>query len=75
MPIYAYACRACSERLELRASIAEKEAGLAPTCPACGSTPMRQLLTTFATRSSGDPQPASSAPAGAGCCGGGCCGA
>lgn len=75
MPIYEYACHDCRERLEVRASIAEKEAGLSPACPTCGAAPMHRLLTTFATRSRRLPQTASGpAPAG-GCCGGSCCSA
>lgn len=72
MPVYEYACRDCADHVEVRATIAEKEAGLEPMCPRCGSASMQRLLTVFATRSAGAPAPAAS---GGGCCGGGCCSA
>ncbi|MEX2549392.1 MAG: FmdB family zinc ribbon protein [Nitriliruptoraceae bacterium] len=42
MPVYAYRCSHCSAELEVRASVAEKTAGLSPTCDHCGSTDLRQ---------------------------------
>lgn len=35
--IYEYRCRACGAQFEVEATIAEKEAGLHPLCPQCGS--------------------------------------
>ncbi|TVR59381.1 MAG: zinc ribbon domain-containing protein [Spirochaetaceae bacterium] len=44
---YDYKCAACSGAFEITATIAEKEAGLSPACPACGSTETRQVFTVF----------------------------
>ncbi len=73
MPIYEFACRRCSARSEVRASIAEKEAGLAPDCPACGAADLRPLLSAFATTTGRVAQTASAPATAGGCCGGGCC--
>ncbi|MFO7638510.1 MAG: zinc ribbon domain-containing protein [bacterium] len=44
MPVYEYNCDDCGRRFDLVASLAEKEAGLAPECPACGSRNCRQVF-------------------------------
>lgn len=36
--VYEFRCRRCGKRFEVFATLAEKEAGLAPQCPGCGST-------------------------------------
>jgi putative FmdB family regulatory protein len=73
VPTYEFACLDCGAHADVRASLAEKDAGLEPVCAACGSARMRRLLSAFATVGAGAPQPA--AGGGAGCCGGGCCSA
>ena len=45
MPIYAYQCKDCDAIFEVRATIQEKENGLALTCPQCSGHEARQLLT------------------------------
>ena len=72
MPVYAYRCEDCAERFEVRASFAEKQAGLEPVCPACLGRRAKQIMTAGLLIRSG---PRSSAPssgcapgAGAGCC-------
>jgi putative FmdB family regulatory protein len=72
VPTYEFACLDCGAHADVRASLAEKAAGLEPACARCGSARMRRLLSAFAMRSSGAPQPAA---AGGGCCGGACCSA
>lgn len=69
MPTYEFTCTGCGQRSELRASIAEKEAGLRPPCPACGSRELRQALSTVAVIGGGGGEPAE---AGGGCCAAGC---
>lgn len=38
MPTYEYVCTECGERIEVYATITEKEKGLKIACPKCGST-------------------------------------
>ncbi len=45
MPYYSFACETCDTRFDVRATIAEKEAGLHPACPACGDRDVRQIIT------------------------------
>lgn len=72
MPVYAFRCEDCGEEFDVRASFAEKQAGLDPACPVCGSRAVRQVMTAgllirSGTRSSG--RPSGCAPtAGSGCC-------
>lgn len=51
--IYDYQCQDCNQTFEVRATLAEKEAGLQPQCPACGSKDTKQLLRGFAIGSGG----------------------
>lgn len=44
MPVYEYECEKCGNRFELIATLAEKEAGIAPECPKCGSQNCRQVF-------------------------------
>lgn len=44
MPLYEYRCEDCGKKFDLIASIAEKEAGLHPVCPKCGSKDCRQVF-------------------------------
>lgn len=72
MPVYEYRCEECEERFEIRASFAEKQAGLEPTCPACDGRSVKQVITAGLFIRSGARSDASSsgcAPsAGPGCC-------
>lgn len=46
--IYDYQCQDCNQTFEVRATLAEKEAGLQPQCQSCGSKRTRQLMRGFA---------------------------
>ena len=77
---YEYRCRSCDTRFEVRATLAEKERGLDPACPACGAREARRVFTSplFLARAGGNGEPAPNGSAsGGGCsCGGACsCGA
>lgn len=71
MPIYAFRCEACAQPFDVRATFAEKQAGLTPVCPTCGSHRVKQVMTA-GLLISGGPRTASGAGcapgAGAGCC-------
>jgi len=72
---YQYRCRKCGRVFEVKASMAEKEAGLAPVCPACQAQNAEQVLSAFSILG-GKTGTSSSAPGG-GCgplCGPGGCG-
>jgi len=76
MPLYDYQCKDCSELFEVRATIKEKEAGLALACPMCGSQETRQRLTYASVLHGGKSaslptlsRPACGPNAGSGCCG------
>ncbi len=43
---YEYMCENCGEYFEVRASMAEKERGLRPLCPACASDNVFQVITS-----------------------------
>lgn len=45
MPIYEYRCEACSERFEELVSASAAP----PPCPACGSTAVARLFSSFVT--------------------------
>jgi len=44
MPTYEYNCIKCGAKTDVFATIVEKEAGLKPTCPICGSKKMVQFF-------------------------------
>ncbi|MGQ9494291.1 MAG: FmdB family zinc ribbon protein [Anaerolineae bacterium] len=44
MPTYEFQCGDCGERFEIRASFKEKEKGLNPKCPRCGSENIGQIF-------------------------------
>jgi len=44
MPTYEYVCTECLEKIEVSASLAEKEKGLKVVCPKCGGTKTAQLF-------------------------------
>lgn len=72
---YEYRCRGCGRTFDVMASIAEKEAGLKPKCPDCGSKKTAQtfgaigVLSAVKTGSPGGSGGKSSRDPGAGCCG------
>ncbi|MFN3550835.1 MAG: FmdB family zinc ribbon protein [Endomicrobiia bacterium] len=37
MPVYEYVCKDCKTEFEVSATLEEKEKGLKPKCPNCGS--------------------------------------
>lgn len=50
MPNYDYVCKDCSERFEVRASVAEYSNGIKPHCPKCQS---RNVIRGFADQHRG----------------------
>ena len=72
MPVYEYRCEECGKRFDVRASFAEKQAGLEPACPSCEGRRAKQVITAGMFIRSGPRSGASSsgcAPStGAGCC-------
>ena len=73
MPFYDFHCEECNEVFEVHASIKEKEAGLAPACPRCGSKRVQQMITAGLLIRGGNGNsisfPACGPSAGPGCCG------
>jgi len=69
VPTYEFICEECGQRFEVFATFRQKEQGLQPFCPECGSQRVRQTIGSlmFITRS-GSPMPFSGN--GGGCCGG-----
>ena len=69
MPTYEYACAQCAATFDVRASIREKEKGLKPKCPTCGSKTVVRVFGNVAVLTGGK---ASSTPccpgAGPSCC-------
>lgn len=51
MPIYEFECRPCDERFELLISISKVDEA---KCPHCGSDKVRRVMSTFASRTSGE---------------------
>ncbi len=47
MPVYEFQCQDCGKKFEIVATLAEKEAGLDPTCPKCGRKRTRQIFSRF----------------------------
>lgn len=71
MPTYEYTCSDCGEQFDVFASISEKERGLSPLCPRCGSSNTSQVLGGFAFLGAGSPLPFGCSPGqdfGPGCC-------
>lgn len=50
MPLYEFICTNCSARTDVFASLAQKEAGLAVRCEACGSGATRRALSSVTIR-------------------------
>jgi putative FmdB family regulatory protein len=71
VPLYEYRCQECGERFDVRASFAEKQAGLEPHCPACESRRVKQVITAgvfIRSGPSGASGPGCAPAAGSGCC-------
>ncbi len=70
--IYEYRCDQCQQIFTVRATIAEKEAGLRPSCPNCGSGSSRQVFSAVflkgATAAAGASPAACGPGATPGCC-------
>jgi putative FmdB family regulatory protein len=47
MPVYEFQCQNCGKKFEIVATLAEKEAGLDPTCPKCDRQGARQVFSRF----------------------------
>jgi putative FmdB family regulatory protein len=47
MPVYEFKCDDCGHRFDIVATLAEKDAGLSPTCPRCSGKRVRQLFGRF----------------------------
>jgi putative FmdB family regulatory protein len=72
MAIYEYVCTECGEKVEVRATISEKEKGLKVTCPKCGSKEMARVFGSFMVMGSSSSKhnlPMCGPTAGPGCCG------
>jgi len=72
MPTYEYICKECGEKIEIKATISEKEKGLKLNCPKCGSGKMIQVFGRFFVFGSakGGSSPSMCGPSsGPGCCG------
>lgn len=68
MPIYEYICLDCKEKIEVKATLAEKEKGLKVVCPACRSKKTARIFGSISLISGGGGK---SVPA-CGCGPGGC---
>ena len=71
MPTYEYECRKCGTKSDVFATIAQKEAGLKPVCPVCGSRKMAQVfgLNILGASRSWGGSSGCGPGAGSGCCG------
>lgn len=69
--IYAYHCDECGTEFTVRATLAEKERGLTPQCPACGSREVGQDFASVGiVRAGGGGAASCCRPgSGSGCCG------
>lgn len=69
--MYVYQCEACGEQFTVRATLAEKERGLYPRCPLCGSQEVTQDFASVGVVRSGGGGgrvPFCGPGSGAGCC-------
>ena len=67
MPTYKYNCKECENTFSIKASIAEKSAGLEPACPECGSKDVYQSFGSIGIIGSSQSGPGGCAP-NTGCC-------
>lgn len=75
MPTYEFVCANCGSRLEVRASITEKAAGLEPRCARCEDGGHARRVFSAVALVGDRLLPTRAGPQGGGCCGGSCCGA
>ncbi|GEM_PF-840955 len=47
MPVYEFRCGVCEKRFDVVATLKEKETGLKPVCPHCGSSLVQQVFGRF----------------------------
>lgn len=53
MPFYDFECQECNTAIEVKATMAEKEAGLQVECPQCHSMKTRQVFRSLAFTGAG----------------------
>ena len=75
MPLYEYRCNECTAEFEVLVRTVSSDPR--PSCPACGATEVRKVLSLVAARpsrrgESGALETALAQPRGGGCCGGAC---
>jgi len=63
MPLYEYQCDECNETFEELVSKKDRDAGTV-ACPACGSTKVKRMLSTFAVGRAAAGSSAASCPTG-----------
>jgi len=68
MPTYEYICTGCSKKFSLIATIKEKEEGLNPVCPQCGSMEVKQSYSGIFFAVKGVPSSASCTSSTCGTC-------
>jgi putative FmdB family regulatory protein len=66
--IYQYRCKSCGKYFEVKATLAEKEAGLEPACPRC-ETPQAEQVFTRVGLALGRGSNRQNFSGGGGCCG------
>lgn len=72
MPIYEYVCLECKKKIEVKASISEKEKGLKVICPNCNSSKTAQVFGNIMIMEGSKNKsnfPVCGPQSGAGCCG------
>ena len=72
MPRYDYLCPDCGDTTEVRATLAEKDAGLSPACQTCGSADVRRRFSPIAVSGGDGAAVPVAGGGGGGCCGGAC---
>jgi putative FmdB family regulatory protein len=70
MPTYEYHCKECGYTFDVRATVAEKERGLAASCEKCGSGELEQVFGGFSLITNRSVKGRSADSAAGGCCGG-----
>ncbi len=70
MPTYEFICMGCREKMEVFASISQKEKGLDLKCPKCGGKKLVQFFgqVNIGSRSMGGGFPGCGPQSGPGCC-------
>lgn len=70
MPIYEYICLECKEKIEIWATLSEKEKGLKVICPKCNSSKTTRIFGNISVigGSKGKNKPPKCGPQGGPCC-------